>query len=64
MRWDGHIPLASCSRTFLCTPTFWKIASECIDLCYEIDFGVWCRLLEDVHDVLRGDTQQSLQVEL
>ena len=26
---DGHIPLASCSRTFLCTSIFWKVVSEC-----------------------------------
>ena len=49
---DGHIPLASCSRTFLCTPTLWRVASECRDLCNEIDFGVVCRLLEDVHHEL------------
>ena len=36
----GHIPLASCSRTFLCTPTLWKFSSECRHLCNEIDF--WC----------------------
>ena len=26
---DGHFPLASCSRTFLCTSIFWKFVSEC-----------------------------------
>ena len=46
---DGHIPLASCSRMFLSTPTIWKFATECRDLCNEIDFGVLCRRLEDVH---------------
>ena len=61
---DGHTPLASCSRTFLCTPTLWKYASDCRDLCNEIDFGILCRLLEDVHTELWRDTQQSLQVEL
>ena len=49
---DGHIPLASCSRTFLCTPTLWTFASSCRHLCNEIDFGVLCRLLEDVHHEL------------
>ena len=34
---DGHVPLASCSRTFLCTPIFWKVVSECRVLCNEID---------------------------
>ena len=45
---DGHIPLAS-SRTFLCTPIFWKVVSECSELCNEVDF---CRRLEDVHHEL------------
>ena len=45
---DGHPPLASCSRTFLCTPALWKVASECRELCNEIDFGLVCRLLENV----------------
>ena len=36
---DGQRPLASCSRTFVCTPTLWKFASECKDLCNEIDFA-------------------------
>ena len=36
-------------RKFLCTPTLWKLASECGDLCNEIGFGVLCRLLEDEH---------------
>ena len=39
---DGHIPLASCSRTFLRTPTLWKFTSECKDLYNESDFGVLC----------------------
>ena len=32
---DGHMRLASCSRTFHCTPTFWKVVSECRVLCSE-----------------------------
>ena len=37
---DGHVPLASCSRTFLCTSIFWKVVSGCRVLYNEIDFGV------------------------
>ena len=39
---DGHVSLASCSRTFLCTSAFWKVVSECRVLHNEIDFGVLC----------------------
>ena len=56
---DGHFPLASCSRTFLCTPIFWKVVSECRVLCNEIDFGASCRRLEDVHHEWCRDTQTT-----
>ena len=49
---DEHIPLASCSRTFLCTPIFWKVVSECRVLYNEIDFGILRRRVEDVHHEL------------
>ena len=49
---DGHFPLANCPRTFLCTPTLWKVVSECRVLCNGIDVGVVCRRLEDVRHEL------------
>ena len=53
---DGHKPLASCSRTFLCTSIFWKVVSECRFLYNEIHFGVSCRRFvtncEEIHSNL------------